>query len=140
MNKPKSPFGAKLREQRKALGLTQTELAQKAGLSLMTIQRYESGERTPKLFDYQKLDRVLNPNHDALNAQTQAFPHEWSEEQAKEHAALLNQHAAEKGREDTLLTSFRELNEDGQTHVIQFAQLIACVPDLQKTKNSEDDS
>lgn len=38
-------IGTRIRQRRKVEGLTQEELAQKAGLSTMSIRRYEAGER-----------------------------------------------------------------------------------------------
>lgn len=38
-------IGEKIRQHRKAKGFTQQELAERAGLSTMSIRRYESGER-----------------------------------------------------------------------------------------------
>lgn len=38
-------IGTRIRQRRKIEGLTQEELAQKAGLSTMSIRRYEAGER-----------------------------------------------------------------------------------------------
>lgn len=42
-------FSTALRESRKKNKLTQAELAQKAGISLMSIRRYESGESFPDM-------------------------------------------------------------------------------------------
>lgn len=39
----------KIREARKAAGLTQKGLAEKAGLATITIQQYESNKRQPRL-------------------------------------------------------------------------------------------
>lgn len=44
-----SALGEKLRRLRKAQGLTQGELAEKAGVSISTIVRYETGKNSPKL-------------------------------------------------------------------------------------------
>lgn len=42
-------LGEKLRKLRKAQGLTQGELAKKAGVGINTIVRYETGQNSPKL-------------------------------------------------------------------------------------------
>lgn len=41
-------IGAYIRDLRKSRGMTQQELADKSGVSLMSIRRYESGEREPR--------------------------------------------------------------------------------------------
>ena len=40
-------FGAKVKEQRGNLGLSQKQLAEKAGMGIRTITSYELGERKP---------------------------------------------------------------------------------------------
>lgn len=44
---------------RKILGFTQAELAQKSGLSEMSIRRYESGERSPNAAAIRSLSDVF---------------------------------------------------------------------------------
>lgn len=45
-------FGEKVRSARIAIGITQRELAERTGISLRTIQNYESGERMPMQREY----------------------------------------------------------------------------------------
>lgn len=52
--------GARLRERRKALGLTQAELADLVGLSHQQVQRYESGENTISMARVLEFARSLN--------------------------------------------------------------------------------
>ena len=47
MNENEKVFPGKLRQARKERKLSQTELADKAGVSLTTVRRYETGERFP---------------------------------------------------------------------------------------------
>ena len=49
-----------LRERRKALGLSQMELARLVGVSLLTIQTWERGVSEPKPENREKLEQVLN--------------------------------------------------------------------------------
>ena len=52
-------FGAKVKEQRGNLGLSQKQLAEKAGMGIRTITSYELGERKP----YQaQLYKLLRPH------------------------------------------------------------------------------
>jgi DNA-binding XRE family transcriptional regulator len=44
---------------RKAAGLTQQQLARRAGIRQETLSRIESGKHTPKLATPKKIDRVL---------------------------------------------------------------------------------
>jgi transcriptional regulator with XRE-family HTH domain len=48
-----------LKKIRKEKGLTQKKLAELSGLSLNAIRKYESGERHPKIENYEKLQNAL---------------------------------------------------------------------------------
>lgn len=48
-----------IRQARKSRGLTQAELAEQLGLSEMTVRRWESGQRSPRMEEIQKLAVVL---------------------------------------------------------------------------------
>lgn len=50
-----SDYGSRIKETRKLRGLTQQEVADAAGMSVMTIRRYESGERTPNIESLRKI-------------------------------------------------------------------------------------
>jgi len=52
-------FGEKLRIYRKNKNLTQAMLAEKSGLSVLSIRRYETNERDPKLKDIKRLAEAL---------------------------------------------------------------------------------
>jgi len=49
-----------LRERRKALGLSQMELARLVGVSLLTVQIWERGVSEPKPENKEKLEQVLS--------------------------------------------------------------------------------
>ena len=53
---------------RKAANLTQAELAERAGLSRMTVQRLESGNLDPRLSTLHELTRVLDMKLQAVQA------------------------------------------------------------------------
>lgn len=53
-------FGENIRHVRKIKGLTQEELAKKAGMSTMSIRRYENGERIIKLDALKRIATALN--------------------------------------------------------------------------------
>lgn len=54
-----TPFKDKVRQHRGALGLSQKELAAKAGLGFRTIVSYEAGERFPYAAQLYKLAKAL---------------------------------------------------------------------------------
>ncbi|MCD7744811.1 MAG: helix-turn-helix domain-containing protein [Lachnospiraceae bacterium] len=53
-------IGETLKEYRKAKGLTRAELAKASGLSAVSIQKYEQGERKPKIESLHRLAEVLD--------------------------------------------------------------------------------
>lgn len=56
---PAAPYGATLRARRVAAGLTQRELAARAGVPQPNVSAYEVGRREPTLETAQRLDRAL---------------------------------------------------------------------------------
>ncbi|MCM1532723.1 MAG: helix-turn-helix domain-containing protein [Ruminococcus flavefaciens] len=58
-----------LREKRLVLGLTQKQVAEKAGVAFVTYQRFESGERNIRTASFQLVCRVLR----ALGMSVDAF-------------------------------------------------------------------
>lgn len=60
-------FKERLKEKRKALGMSQTELAERVGVTSRTIQNYELGSRKPQNMEVvQKLADALNTTTDYL--------------------------------------------------------------------------
>ena len=51
--------GKQIKEARIKAKLTQEKLAQKAGISVFTLQKYESGDRNPKIESLQKIATAL---------------------------------------------------------------------------------
>ena len=67
-------FGEKLREARKAAGLSQVELAKRASLTSRTIQGYEHGEAYPKDRGvYKRLAAILDIDADYLHNENDEF-------------------------------------------------------------------
>lgn len=54
-----SALGDKLRRLRKAKGLTQGELAEKVGVDINTIVRYETGKNSPKVETLELITKEL---------------------------------------------------------------------------------
>lgn len=52
-------FSETIRDRRKSMGLTQGELADRAGCNLITIVNYESGYRLPRIDILLKLAKAL---------------------------------------------------------------------------------
>lgn len=63
-------IGEKIREIRKARGLTQKELGEKAGIAEPTIRRYELGKLNPKIETVKKIADALGVDMNALYGET----------------------------------------------------------------------
>ena len=59
-------LGRRIRERRKALGLTQAELAGEVGVTKAAIYYYETGMKTPSLATITTISRVLDVTIDEL--------------------------------------------------------------------------
>jgi len=73
-------FGDRVKELRNLTGMSQQELANKAGLSLRSIQNYESNQRYPKdVAILNKLCKALNTTIEELMKEEDNFIQEASE-------------------------------------------------------------
>lgn len=93
--------GKKLRKYRRASGLTQKALADKSGVSLMSIRRYESGERFPPI-------NILIKLCDALGV-------DWY----LSFAGIFDELEIKLDYESQLLRAYRKLNEEGKIEAIK---------------------
>ena len=59
-----------IREMRKKNGLSQAKLAELAGVSMMTVQRWEQGKRSPRAEDLSRLASALNTTVAYLSGET----------------------------------------------------------------------
>ena len=59
-------FGAKLREHRKKLGLTQEAVADRVGVSAQAVSKWESGECLPDCFNLKSLGEIYGVSLDIL--------------------------------------------------------------------------
>ncbi len=61
-------FGERLKKLRKKSGITQEELSERTGYSIMTVRRWEWGTRNPRLEEIKALAQALNVSEaDLLN-------------------------------------------------------------------------
>ena len=61
-------FGQRLREIREQERMTQSELAQKAGMTAMHVSHFECGRRLPSLENFAAMMRVLGDHSEYLLA------------------------------------------------------------------------
>ncbi len=65
-------FGENLKQARKAAGMTQTELAQRSGVTERSVYNYEKNSRAPKIDIVERFATVLNVSAEMLLDSTAA--------------------------------------------------------------------
>ncbi|SHE90267.1 Transcriptional regulator, contains XRE-family HTH domain [Tissierella praeacuta DSM 18095] len=112
-------FGEKLRDLRKQNGLTQAELAEKAGISLRTVNYYESGTTYPKNREiYTTLANILDVDVHYLRNEGDEFITRASEKYGYRGAKQAEELVAEIGG----LFAGGELSESDKDAVMQALQ------------------
>lgn len=107
--------GKHVRQYRKVAGLTQEELAQKVGISTMSIRRYEGGERVAPREMIESIAAALEVDPYSL----------YSFDQATE---VLEEHINARDRVDAALG---KLNDAGMEKAADAVEVIAEVPRYQ---------
>ena len=103
-------FNERLRTIRKENGLTQAELAEKAGIAVNSVRLYESGKVIPKLDTIARIARAMGLTaSDCVGGQWGKFQGGFcSEEEVQQD-----------DREARLIYYFQNLNEDGQATALE---------------------
>ena len=71
-------FGARLKEIRTSLNISQKELSEKTGLTLRTIQRIENNEVKPSLYSLKVIGEALNTDLSDFVKTAEAKPYEFN--------------------------------------------------------------
>lgn len=144
----------KIREARKAAGLTQKGLAEKAGLATITIQQYESNKRQPRLNQLQKISHALGCplsaflQDDNIDMQDEAALHVMQvfgtdDKHIQKASQVASYYTEEKYKnlgyafsdiETKLVTIFANLNDKGQRVAVERVKELTKIPDYQKSK------
>ena len=155
-------FGECIKNARKKAGLTQKELAQKAGLAEITIRQYETNKREPRNEQLRKIAHVLEITEDQLLGfdifYKDAIPYLLQEK--NDYKKLLSSKAlsdTERQLYETkldnielwlsdfkndlsfsqheLLELFDKLNFNGQDKAIDLLKMLVLIPEYQKKPN-----
>ncbi len=120
--------GEIIRTIRKEQGLSQIELAQKAGIAVNSVRLYESGKREPKIGSLRRIAQALGVDVYSLadfDTATQLL-------EGSMNAKLERL----SPKEQALIIAFDQLNEAGQDKVIERAEELLELP---KYKNAPSD-
>lgn len=114
-------FNERLKNTRKEHGLTQMELAEKAGIAVNSVRLYESGKVVPKLDTIAKIARAMG-----LYAGDLVDAGQWGQVQPGEDSETAS------AAESQLIYHFRTLNDNGQTVAVERVQELAQIPAYQR--------
>lgn len=142
-----STVGDKIRELRKWKSLTQQQLADASGVSVMSIRRYESGERKPSLYIVKSIADALEVRiEDIVGLETfdtgAEFKNRWKEitscsSEAGEQLEVAHRQNGETviinyTNHDKLLNLYDSLNPLGKSVAIERLEELAEIPKYQK--------
>lgn len=112
--------GENIRALRKLCGLTQEELANKSGISTMSIRRYESNLRDPNIETLRRISKALNAELYLLSGDIEDNMDVWFRNQNSETL------------EEKLALYFDKLNEEGQQKAIERVEELTEIPKYQR--------
>jgi len=122
-------FNERLKNTRKEHGLTQMELAEKAGIAVNSVRLYESGKVVPKLDTIAKIARAMG-----LYAGDLVDAGQWGQVQPGEDSEPAS------AAESQLIYHFRTLNDNGQTVAVERVQELAQIPAYQRPAEPTQDA
>lgn len=122
-------FNERLKNTRKEHGLTQMELAEKAGIAVNSVRLYESGKVVPKLDTIAKIARAMG-----LYAGDLVDAGQWGQVQPGEDSETAS------AAESQLIYHFRTLNDNGQTVAVERVQELAQIPAYQRPAEPTQDA
>ena len=116
-------FNERLRAIRKEKGLTQAELAEKAGIAVNSVRLYEAGARLPKLDTIARMAVAMGLTaNDLMAVQWGKF----------DGIFLSDEEFQQDDREAQLIYHFRTLNDNGQTVAVERVQELTQIPAYQR--------
>lgn len=116
-------FNERLRAIRKEKGLTQAELAEKAGIAVNSVRLYEAGARLPKLDTIARMAVAMGLTaNDLMAGQWGKF----------DGIFLSDEEFQQDDREAQLIYHFRTLNDNGQTVAVERVQELTQIPAYQR--------
>lgn len=116
-----SVISEKIREYRKWRGLTQQQLADAAGISVMSIRRYESGEREPTENAVKAIALALEVNPSEIDDRFVVFLGSDVIVEAEDGEFIR---ASMDTREGKMLCRFQALNKSGKDEVIRYTDIL----------------
>lgn len=126
--------GERIRAARKSRGLTQKQLAEKAGLATVTIQQYERNLRQPRLENIKKIALALNMlTDDLLSPASVLNPSDFDREKLEYwDPEFFSDYKI------NLDCFFRQLNAKGQAKALEQVRLLTRIPEYTEKVESRE--
>lgn len=130
----------RIKELRKEAGLTQADLASKLGVNTVTLSRYETGDRNPKLDKLEKMADLFHVSIDYItcktNSRTGADEH-WDELAKKINVGVTKPFtkldvSITDNSETHLLNYYKMLNHEGQQEALKQVKNLTKISDYKK--------
>ena len=150
-------IGTRIKELRKARGMTQKELAKKTSLSIASIQGYEQKKYKPKLNTIAKIavaldvllldlvdtdDPILQNEITAINIPDLNYINSVLRATRSQNIYELNRILSDKNDIQQLfldlLTNFNLLNEFGKKEAVKQIELFSKIPDYRKEDDKQE--
>lgn len=150
-------IGTRIKELRKARGMTQKELAKKTSLSIASIQGYEQKKYKPKLNTIAKIavaldvlllnlvdtdDPILQNEITAINIPDLNYINSVLRSTRSQNIYELNRILSDKNDIQQLfwdlLTNFNLLNEFGKKEAVKQIELFSKIPDYRKEDDKQE--
>ncbi|MEG1433091.1 helix-turn-helix domain-containing protein [Eubacterium sp.] len=126
-------LGEKIKEIRKRKGMLQSLLSEKAGLSMRTLQRYESGEREPTFKTVRKIAEALEVDPWEIVG--------FNDIEIEAGYELIYGPSPKEliygSKKDRINAAFDQLNEPGQEKAVEQVEILTKVPEYQRTTDQE---
>lgn len=132
--------GDNIRRIRKEKGLTQSQLAKKAGISEISVRKYESGKRKPKLETMEKIANALDvPLDEILDHRSLLLQlMESLQISGDDENEILDDNTNEERpviTERYIIFELQKLNIDGQIRLLEHIEDLSKIPEYQKKED-----
>lgn len=112
----------RIKELRKKAGLTQNELAEKTGVSLMSIRRYETGERLANFELLMKICKALGVSLAELVG----------EENMGQYVSDIKKELGDYDWSVEMEEELYKLNSDGRKKAVELVELLTKIPEYSR--------
>lgn len=140
-------IGNLIRSARRRKGMTQEELAKKAGLSTMSIRRYEQGERTIPDSTLKRIVDILGNSLEKREIILYGEPDNFNDplttlQRRKGASVTLDSSLVQKAvvlslNQEKIMKAFYKLNPVGQDKVIDYAEDLASNSKYQRQQSPD---